>query len=190
MEDESLPARGRAVEEDFFRKKDRELVEKLRSVVAAHDPRRTLGDATGLADVGLLQELHDLGFTPETVSLLPLVPAVQTAWAEGGVSHAERDLIVKIARSRGILSGSAADRQLTDWLIRRPDEAVFTRANRLIGALLDAGTFGTLTVADVVHQAEQIAAASGGILGLGCVSAEEKALLTQLDADLRAKRGR
>ena len=188
MEDESLPARGRAVEEDVFRKKDRELVEKLRSAVAAHDPRSTLGDVTGLTDAGLLQELHDLGFTPETLALLPLVPAVQTAWAEGGVSLAERDLIVKIARSRGIVSGSAADQQLTDWLTHRPDEAVFTRANRLIGALLDAGTFGTLTAADVVHQAEQIAAASGGILGLGRVSAEEKALLSQLTADLKARK--
>lgn len=189
VENDSLAARGRALEEDYFRKKDRELVEKMRSAAASTDARDRLGDATGLADAGLLQELQDLGFTPDTVQLLPLVPAVQTAWAEGGVSASERDLILKIARSRGIAQGSAADLQLADWLSRPPDEAVFTRANRLIAALLDAGTFGTLTADDVVKQAEQIASASGGILGLGKVSAEEKALLTQLNADLKARKG-
>ena len=170
MEKESPATTGRALEDDYFREKDRELVDRLRR-------------AGGLTDAGLLQELHDLGFTPETVSLLPLVPAVQTAWAEGGASRATRDLMLKIARTRGIASGSAADEHLSDWLTHRPDEAVFTRANRLIGALLGAGTGST--TADVAQQAEQIAAASEPILGIGRVSAEEKALLTELSAGLK-----
>ena len=41
---------------------------------------------TGLSDPELLRDLNELGFTPETVTLLPLVPIVQVAWAEGGVS--------------------------------------------------------------------------------------------------------
>lgn len=191
MDNDSLAQRGRALEEDYFRKKDRELVEKMRAAAeaaVAADARDALGQATGIADPALLQELQDLGFTPDTMALLPLVPAVQTAWAEGGVTDAERALLVRIARSRGITDGSPADVQLTDWMARRPDEAVFTRANRLIRALLDAGTLGELSADDVVKQAEQIASASGGILGIGRVSGEEKALLAQLNEDLRARR--
>ena len=52
----------------------------------------------------MLQELEALGFTPDTVSLLPLVPIVQVAWAEAGVSDDERKLIVQFARG-GISRG-------------------------------------------------------------------------------------
>jgi predicted flap endonuclease-1-like 5' DNA nuclease len=191
VDKDTLAQRGRSLEEDYFRKKDRELVEKMRAAAvtaAAADARDELRQATGIADPALLQELQDLGFTPDTMALLPLVPAVQTAWAEGGVTEAERHLLVRIARTRGIADGSPADVQLTDWMTRRPDEAVFTRANRLIRALLDTGSLGDLSAHDVVQQAEQIAAASGGILGIGKVSGEEKALLAQLNADLSARR--
>ena len=191
MEKDTLGQRGRSLEEDYFRKKDRELVEKMRAAAvtaASADARDALGQATGIADTALLQELQDLGFTPDTMALLPLVPAVQTAWAEGGVTGEERTLLVRIARSRGITEGSAADLQLTAWMSQRPDEAVFTRANRLIRALLDAGTLADLDANDVLAQAEQIAAASGGILGIGKVSGEERALLAQLNADLKARR--
>ena len=56
-------------------------------------------DYPGLSDPGLLQELQSLGFTTDTVALLPLVPLVQVAWADSGITPAERDLIVQIARA-------------------------------------------------------------------------------------------
>jgi hypothetical protein len=187
VDNDSLAARGRALEEEYFRKKDRELIDKMKGEAATAQVRQDLGAATRIQDPALLQELHDLGFTPETVALLPLVPAVQAAWAEGGVSTAERQLLVTLARARGITEGSAADQQLADWSSRRPDEAVFVRANRLIRALLDAGGLGTLTEDDIVKNAEQIAAASGGILGMGRISSEERALLAQLASDLKKR---
>ena len=79
---------------------------------------------------------------PRPSILLPLVPIVQVAWAEGGVSDAERHLIVKLARARGITEGSAADRQLAEWLDRRPADHVFVYATRLIRAMLDAPGHG------------------------------------------------
>lgn len=42
-----------------------------------------MGQRTGLTDPELLQALETVGFTPETVVLLPLMPDVQMAWAEG-----------------------------------------------------------------------------------------------------------
>lgn len=182
--------RGRSLEEDYFRKKDKELIEKMRHAAAAEQARGEMGRKTGLADPELLEELEELGFTPDTVSLLPLVPVLQMAWAEGGVTSAERDLLVKVARTRGIDAGSAADRHLSAWLDRRPDPAVFTKAGRLIRAMLDAGSpeSGSLSAEELVRYCEKIAAASGGILGIGRISAEEKALLSTIAADLKTRR--
>ena len=180
--------RERALEDEYFRRKDKELIEKMRKAAAADVARAEMGKRTGLADPELLQELEALGFTPETVILLPLVPIVQVAWAEGGVSAAERELIVKLARARGITEGSAADAQLRQWLDRRPSDRVFLDATRLIRAMLDApGHPGIgVTAGDLVKQAEAIASASGGMLGIiGRVSAEERQILKTLTERLQ-----
>lgn len=182
--------RGRALEEEYFRKKDKELIEKMRRAVTATETRAAMGEKTGLTDPDMLQELEALGFTAETVVLLPLVPVVQMSWAEGGVTPAERHLIVKLARARGIDEGGAADRQLSDWLDHRPGAHVFTHATRLIRAMLATPAHGDLTVADLVTYCESIADASGGMLGIiGRVSAEERQLLATFTAELKGRAG-
>ncbi len=188
-DDNPLGDRGRAFEEDYFRKKDRELIEKMRAASAADDARRELSSRTGLQDPALIQDLQALGFSPDTAILLPLVPLVQMAWAEGGVSDAERKLILQFARARGVEESSAADRQLAEWLSKRPDPQVFARAGRLIRAMLDApaAAAGTLTADDLVKYCEDIAAASGGILGINRVSSDERALLNTLARDLKQR---
>jgi hypothetical protein len=187
---DAFAERGRALEEDYFRKKDRQLIEKMRAAAAAEQARKELGRKTGLDDPELLQELQNLGFTPDTVSLLPLVPIIQVAWAEGGITNAERELILRLARSRGVEPGSPADDQLTAWLTARPTEAAFTHARRLIRAMLDSASEHARDVneSDLVKYCEDIAAASGGILGFGRISVEERTLLSSIAADLKARR--
>ena len=187
MDKDIFAERGRSLEEDYFRKKDRELIEKMRQAAAAEQARADMAQQVGFSDPALLAELESLGFTPETVTLLPLVPVVQVAWAEGGVSDAERKLIVKLARSRGITDGSAADRTLASWLESNPGDAVFAKATRLIRAMLDSPDHGDVTADGLVTQAEAIAAASGGILGINKVSAEERQLLAALAEQLKGR---
>ena len=187
MDKDIFAERGRSLEEDYFRKKDRELIEKMRQAAAADRARTEMGQKVGITDPALLAELESLGFTPETVTLLPLVPIVQVAWAEGGVSDAERKLILQLARSRGITDGSAADRTLASWLESDPGEDVFAKATRLIRAMLDAPDRGDLTADGLVKQAEAIAAASGGILGINKISAEERQLLASLAEQLKSR---
>ena len=183
-----IQERGRSLEDDYFRKKDKELVEKIQRAADAERARADVGRAVGLTDPALAQELLDLGFTAETVSLLPIVPVLQMAWAEGGVSPEERDLIVRFARTRGIDEGSAADRQLTTWMTARPSEDVFARASRLIRAMLDSGSDAGLSADDLVAYCEKIAAASGGVFGIGRISAEERKLLSGLATDLKGRK--
>ena len=188
---DSIRERGRSLEEDYFRKKDRELIEKMRHAAAAEEDRQQLAKISGLEDPALLQDLKDLGFTPGTVGLLPLVPLLRVAWAEGGITGAERDLLTRLARSRGVAEGSEADRQLAAWMDRQPDEAVFARAGRLIRAMLDSRSPETsdLSADDLVEYCERIAAASGGVFGIGRVSAEEKKLLASIAEDLKSRAG-
>ncbi len=187
-----LAVRGRAIEDEFFWKKDKELIEKMRRAAAASEARAKMGEKTGLTDPEMLQELETLGFTPETVVLLPLVPLVEMAWAEGGVTPAERQLIVRLVRARGVDEGGVADRQLSDWLDHRPGQQMFTHAARLIRAMLVAPGHGDLTVDDLVAHCEAIADASGGILGLGIIgriSAGERQLLASITAELKGRAG-
>ena len=102
-DDNPLAERGRSLEEEYFRARDRELVEKMRRAAAADQARQQLHARTGLQDPESVKELEALGFTPDTVDLLPFVPLIQVAWAEGGVSGAERQLVTQLARSRGII---------------------------------------------------------------------------------------
>jgi len=190
-EHDAIHERGRALEDEYFYKKNRELVERMRRATAESAARARMGQTTGLSDPELLRELQSLGFTPETVSLLPLVPLVEVAWAEGGVHGAERKLILEFARGRGIGAGSPADRQLNEWLDRRPDPHVFERAGHLIAAVLDSrrGDMARgLTPQDLVAHCEQIAGASGGIFGtsLRSVTPEERELLTRIAHQLSA----
>lgn len=178
----------RSREEEYFRQKDRELVESLRRAAEADESRRALESSSGIHDPAMLQELEALGFTPDTVSLLPIVPVVQMAWAESGVSESERELIVQFARERGIKEGSIADQQLGLWLEERPSEEVFARATRLIRAMLEESHgAGELSVDDLLKHCEEIAAASGGILGFHKISAGERALLGQIQAALKGR---
>ncbi len=179
----------RELEDDYFRKQDRELIEKMRKAADADAARRALGARSGIEDPDLLAEIASLGFSAETVSLLPLVPILEVAWAEAGVSPAERTLILDVARRRGVAEGSGADRQLADWLAHRPPAAVFSSARRLIGAILAAGggTRQKLSADDLVGYCESIAAASGGILGLGKISPGERSVIEQLQQALKTR---
>jgi tellurite resistance protein len=192
-EHEFLDDRRRASEDDYFRKKDRELIEKMRQASATERAKSDLRAKTGITDPDLLKELQDLGFTPETIAVLPLVPIVQMAWAEGGITPAERQLLVTLARQRGIAPGGAADAQLSAWMTNRPSDEVFGRATRLIRAMLEDGgaeseAAAHWSVDDVIRYSESIAAASGGIFGLGKISSDEREVLATIAEALKGRR--
>ena len=176
-------------EEEYFRRQDRELIEKMRRASAAAQERLALETQTGIHDPEMLQQLQELSFTPGTISLLPLIPVLQVAWAEGGISTAERTAIVALARSRGITAGSEGDHQLTAWLDHRPPADTFRKATRLIAAMVDhpGEGFQDISPDDLLKYCEQIAHASGGLFGIGAVSAEERAALEQITAQLKSR---
>ena len=176
-------------EEDYFRRKDRELIDRMRRDAESAEVRKGLETATGIHDPESLKDLEALGFTPGTIALLPLIPLLQVAWAEGGISAAEREMIVTLARSREIAPGSEADVQLQAWLQNRPSTDSFRKAGRLIAAMLDRpeGVEMQMSAEDLIKYCEQIAHASGGLFGFGSVSAEERTAMQQIAAQLKKR---
>lgn len=169
----------------FFRRLDRERLDRARRTSALDEERRELGALTGLRarDVDALQAR---GFTPETIALLPLVPLIQLAWAQGHVTDGERAMIVQLARDRAIPDGGPADQQLAEWLCEPPRAEVFAGASRFVGAMLQrsASVVDGLTADALVEYCERIAAVSG-FLALGRVGVEERELLTRIARDLK-----
>jgi hypothetical protein len=190
-EKEFLGDRRRIQEEEYFQRREQELIAKLQQRARTEAARRDLAERTGVADEEILRDLEALGYTPETVMLLHLVPLVQMAWAEGGVSEGERALIVEAARARGIEAGSAADRQLTDWLTSRPSADLFDKTLRAIGSILQARPPEERAASQraLLSYSTAIAAASGGILGFGKVSAEEQRVLARISAEFERAHG-
>ena len=179
--------RGRSLEEEYFHRKEREVIDKMRVRAAAEEQRRRLGEKAGVADEELLRDLEALGYTPETVMMLYLVPVIQTAWAEGGVSPKERDLIVKAARSRGISEGTPCDQQLNMWLTTKPSDEMFEKSLRAIRTILQAQPESAREASekDLLSLATAIAGASGGIVGFRAVSAEEQQILKHISDELK-----
>jgi hypothetical protein len=181
--------RGRALEEEYFHRREQELIAKLRQRVQADAATQQLGEQAGVADAEILQDLQELGYTPETVALLYLVPLVQVAWAEGGVSDRERTLIVEAARARGIEADTPADAQLAEWLTTRPSEKLFEQTMRAIRAILESRPEAEREASrtDLLSYSTAIAEASGGVLGLRSVSSEERSLLARISGELESK---
>ena len=96
-------------------------------------------------------------------------------------------MVVDVARARGIEEESAADRQLVEWLDRRPEESVFRRAGRLINALFASEARVNLTPDDLLKYCEAIAEASGGLFGIRRVSADERATLERIANEIKSR---
>jgi hypothetical protein len=174
--------RERRQEEEYFRKKEQELIEKMRHRSAMEAKRQELYQAVGVADPKILEDLQELGYTRETVGLLHLLPLVRIAWAEGKITKSERELILEAARARGVLPGSPGFEKLAEWLNRRPTEEFFDKTMRIIRAILMVLPEEEMESSkrDLLSYSARVAEASGGILGMGKIDRKERALLEEI----------
>lgn len=185
---DAFAERGRSLEEEYFHRKERELIERMRRQSEADANRRRLAEQAGVSNEQLLLDLEALGYTSETIRLLHLVPLIQMAWTEGGVSARERELIVQAARTRGIREGSAADQQLNVWLNSRPSDEFFEKSLQAISAVLHSQSTGEGQAGDLLSLATAIASASGGLMGFHSVSHDEKQLLDKIRQELAVRK--
>ena len=186
---EFLGDRKHTQEEEYFRRKERELVAKLQEQGRRDKERSGIKDRLGIADEQLVTNLQEAGFAPDTLSLLHLVPLVEVSWAEGEVSARERELILGLAAGRGIAPDTEAHRQLTSWLDRCPDAQFFETAYEAIRATLarQDPESRKATERDLVDWSTRIAEATGGLLGLFPVSRDERECIRRITDRLTEK---
>jgi hypothetical protein len=182
MNDDAFADRRRATEEDYFRKRDNELIDKMRSQTERTGARQRLSERVGGANDDLVQRLEAIGFTEETVLLLHLMPLVHVAWIEGTVSQRAAHQIFEAARDHGIEARSEADHQLQEWLRIRPSDMLFDEALLALSTLLQQRTRidRERDAQDLLERCTAIAAASGGVLGFGKISSREREVLDRI----------
>jgi hypothetical protein len=175
------------LEETYFRKKDEELIENLHRQQERQSEHRKMTEIIGVADDDVIDALLSLGYREKTVGLLYLLPLVQIAWSEGGAADRECEAILKVAETRGIEPGSAANKQLTHWLTEKPSAQFFEdnlHALRVIFALLPPEQRAIRRRA-LIDSCNHIASiVEGGIMGRAQISAAERALIAHIATEI------
>ena len=185
-----LGDRGHALEEEYFWRKEKELIARLREAARRQKETHNLQELLGTMDDKLPTELQAVGITPETLALLHLAPLLEVAWAEGAVNARERELILAMAERRGVAPNSPTYERLVGWLDQRPEQELFDRAcegARLLLAGLPPDERNTATK-DLVKSCTLVAEAAGGILGMVAISSEEREALAHITGRLTEKK--
>ena len=189
-----LKDRERAFDADYFRKQDEKLLAKMREQAALQDVAQALADKLRVDDKELVDRIVALGIHRENGPAMLLMPLIQVAWADGGVSDAEREVVLGTARERGVEPGTPAYRQLEDWLRKRPSDDLFDAALEVwkaAASVLPASERDE-RIRHVVGACRRVAEASGGglakLLGMtsAAVSQDEAAVLEAITAKLRS----
>ena len=189
MDDVSRDIR-RNRENQYFLKQEQMRMEEMRRQSERQAQTVRLMEAFGIRDQDLVRELSDAGFDIDTFRVLYLVPLIQVAWSDGGVSPRERDKVLEIAGLHGIKQGGTAQERLQAWLNERPSDRFFKTCLRGIRAMIgDRPRLEAQSLhRDLVWYCTRIASASGGFLGLlPRISKEEESVLAQLVAELDAR---
>ncbi|HKQ73850.1 MAG TPA: hypothetical protein VJ810_09000 [Blastocatellia bacterium] len=186
-EKDKFAEREHWLEEEYFGKKNQELIEKMRQQRARESDRQKMSEMMGVNDQEVLEALQDLGYTSETIQLLHIIPLVEVAWTEGGVADREREMIYKIAEARGVQPDSAAHELLSHWIENKPSDRFFENSLRAIRVVLDLLPEEQRQAGrkDLITYCNQIAAAvSSGIFGPGKIQDEERALIAHIATEI------
>ena len=185
MPEKAIRAQARALENEFFAKRDAAKLAALRKALAERVERQGLAEVSGIPDEAVLAQLMEVGVTADTLAAVALVPLVLVAWADGTLDDKERRAVLAAAAARDVEADGPAHQLLTSWLDARPAPSLRAAWLEYAAAFrehLPPNVVVTIR-AWVMDRAREVAAATGGFLGLGSkISSEEQAVLDELEA--------
>ena len=180
---DAFEARGTSFEEAYFRKKDADLVEKLRKVFQAKHDREELKRLTGITSEEVLDRLMGVEAKGEMLTAFKLLPLVEIAWADGTCDKREAEAVIQAAIKHGVPAHSQALERIKEWLHRGPNaearKAWYMYAQELRKTLTpeELKTFRE----DLLKNAKDIAQISGGIMNtIFTVSGSEKQVMKKM----------
>jgi hypothetical protein len=176
--------RSRLAEDEYFRRREAETLERAREAARITRERAALADALGSPDPEASERLYAGGVRAATAELVDWLPAVEVAWLDG-IDEAERHAL-RVHLNVADRASAEATTLLNDWLTERPSEALL-RAGRtaLRARLLTLGAEERDALrARVVALCEATGRAAGGYFGLGALSSEERSRIALIQRDL------
>jgi uncharacterized tellurite resistance protein B-like protein len=180
-----LEQRRIALEEEFFLRYNETLRQRLIEADAAAMKHAALAEASGIKDEAKLALLDRLGLGAGTLAALTLAPLVLVAWADGTVSAAEREAVLRQGAEAGMPKGGAGMAMLESWLQAPPPPALEAAWLAYAGALAAhmAPEARSALANHLLEEARAVARISGGFLGLlERISPGEKTVLERLEA--------
>ncbi len=168
------PTRGKVLEEAFFYRVDRELSELLGKHLQREEKYRLFANATGIRDRKHLNLLVDSGFELSTLHFV-WVPLILVAWADGNAENLEKKAIADILASKGISRETIARVITHEWFCKKPTEElweIWAEFSAATSASLDSSTYNVL-IDEIASLCRLVAEVSGGLMGLGKISAAE-----------------
>ena len=178
-----LRDRRTAFEEIFFAKQDAKVLAQLRRESERRAAVESLARASGIDDPELLDRLVELGLDARSWTALALVPLVEVAWADGNVDAKERAAILTAASEHGLHRTAPGHVLLESFLRNRPEASLFASWGGFmteLAAQLNPEERESVR-SQILDRARRVAAAAGGILGIGSISDAEKRVLAALE---------
>lgn len=187
MTSDIFEVRRKSIEEAYFRKRDAQLVDKLKGVFQQKIEKESLRQKTGITDERVLDNLVALDLSGELMGAFTMLPLLEIAWADGQVDEREVRAVLAAAEQRGVAPGSPAHGMLEEALKNRvrsdARKAWYMYAAELCKVLSpeDLAAFRK----DLLDSAMQVAQASGGLLNVAfTVSPNEKKVLEAIERAL------
>jgi uncharacterized tellurite resistance protein B-like protein len=179
-----LEQRRIALEEEFFLRYNETLRQRLIAADAAAVQHAALAEASGINDAAKLALLDQLGLSAGTLAALTLAPLVLVAWADGAISAAEREAVLRHGTEAGMPAGGAGMAMLESWLKLPPPpalEAAWLAYAGALGAHMTPEARMALSH-HLLEEARAVARISGGFLGLvERISPGEQAVLDRIE---------
>jgi hypothetical protein len=174
------------LEQEYFRKKEFELLEKLKGVFQKKMDKESLRKASGVTNEELLDRMIDIQVNGEMMAAFQLYPLVEIAWADGDLSESEARSVLAAGEEHGIKPGTKAHEMLQQRLHRGPDPEVrkiwFLYADELRKTLSPAelDTFRS----DLLERARAVVASTGHLERLLIDVGGERRILTAIEKAL------
>lgn len=182
--DDGLAKRGRSLEEAFFMERDAKLIAERKKLEEMQKTKDVLSQVSGIRDPKVLDQFLALDISPASLASLTILPLVEVAWADGQLSDAEKSAVLDSAMRQGIKPGTPNYSILESWLVKRPSPQLLDAWINYIRGLREVMKHDELASLknELMTRAQKVAEASGGVLGIGKISSEEKAVLEKMQA--------
>ena len=181
---------GSAHEDEFFRKENKALLEKMQQKKSASETSEAITHQTGAVAEDLATMLSTKGIQADMLPVLHLVPLLQVAWADGEIQDEERLLLEKAAAERGVTDGHPAYAKFQEWLTKPPSEQVYEGALTFIRLVLasQGSEEAQQTKENLENLTKTVAEATGGLFGLFAnTSSDEASVLASISKKLSGR---